>query len=83
MILDTLAQNNHFLMVALGEFNAKSSNSSNKDITSNEDRKIETVTSQKGLHQKINEPTHILNNSSSCIEFTFNSQSNLLIESSA
>ena len=52
-------------MVALGDFNAKSSNWYNKDITSNEGRKIEAVTSQNGLHQENNEPTHILNNSSS------------------
>ena len=49
-------------MVVLGDFNAKSSNY-NKNITSNEGRKIEAVTSQNGLHQEINEPTHILNNS--------------------
>ena len=50
-------------MVALRDFNAKSSNWYNKDITSNEGRKTEVVTSQNGLHQEINEPTHILNNS--------------------
>ena len=60
LTLVTLAQKNPFLMVALGNFNAKSSNWYNKDITSNEGRKIETVTSQNGLHLKINEPTHIL-----------------------
>ena len=53
----------------------------NKDITSDEGRKIEAVTSQNSLHQEINEPTHILNNSSSCIDLIFNSQRNLLIES--
>ena len=68
-------------MVALGDLNIKSSNWYNKDITSNEDRKIEAVTSQNGLHQEINEPTHILNNSSSCIDLIFNFQPNLLIES--
>ena len=67
-------------MVAFGHFNAKSSNWYNKDITSNEGRKIEAVTSQNGLHQEINEPTHILNNSYSCIDLIFNSQPNLLIE---
>ena len=60
LTLDTLAQKNPFLMVALGDFNAKSSNWYNKDITSDEGRKIEAVTSQNGLHQEINEPTHIL-----------------------
>ena len=68
-------------MAALGDFNAKSSNWYNKDIASDEGRKIDAVTSQNGLHQEINEPSHILNNSSSCIDLIFNSQPNLLIES--
>ena len=69
-------------MVSLGDFNGKSSNWYVQIITSNEGRKIEVVTSQNGLHQEINEVTHILNNSSSCIDLIFNSQHNLLIESS-
>ena len=68
-------------MIALGDFNAKSSNWYNKDITSDEGRKTETVTSQNGLQQEINTPTHILNYSSSCIDLIFNSQPNLQIES--
>ena len=68
-------------MVAFGNFNAKSSNWYNKDITSDEGKKTEVVTSQNGLHQEINEPPHILNNSSSCIDLIFNSQPNVLIES--
>ena len=53
-----------------------------KDITNNEGRKIEAVTSQNGLHQEINEPTHILSNSSWCIDLISNSQPNLLKECS-
>ena len=68
-------------MVALTDFNAKSSNWYNKDITSNESRKIEALTSQNGLHQEINELTHILDNSFSFIDLIFNSRPNLLIES--
>ena len=51
----------------------------NKDITGDEGRKIEAVSSQNGLHQEINEPTHILNHSTLCIDLIFNSQPNLLI----
>ena len=67
-------------MVALGDFNAKSNNWYSEDITSNEGRKIEAVIPQNGLHQEINEPAHILDNSSSCIVLIFNSQPILLIE---
>ena len=68
-------------MVSLGDFNAKSSNWYVQIITSNEGSKIEVVTSQNGLHQEINELTHILNNNSSCFDLIFNFQPNLLIES--
>ena len=68
-------------MAALGDFNAKSSNRYNKGITSNEGRQIEVVTSQNVLHQEINDPTYIVNSSSSCSYLIFNSQPNLLIES--
>ena len=42
---------------------------------------IEFVTSQYGLHQIINEPPHVLENSSSCIDLIFTSQSNLVVDS--
>ena len=68
-------------MVALGDFNAKSSDWYNKDITSNEGRKTEAVTSQNVLNQEINESTDILNNSFSFIDLIFNTQPNLLLKS--
>ena len=81
MTLEFLAQKNPFLLTAIGDFNAKSSNWYNKDKTSFEGNTIENVTSQPGLHQIINEPTHILPNSSSCIDLIFTSQPNMVIES--
>ena len=76
MTLELLAQKNPFLLTAIGDFNAKSSNWYNKDKTSFEGNTIENLTSQFGLHQIINEPTHILPNSSSCIDLIFTSQPN-------
>ena len=77
LTLDTLAQKNPFLMVALGDFlpiaRAIGIISLCQFVTSNEGRKIGAVTSQNGLHQESNEPTHILDNSSSCIDLIFNS----------
>ena len=66
MTLELLAQRNPFLLTATGDFNAKSSNWYNKGKTSFEGNTIENLTSQLGLHQIMNEPTHILPNSSSC-----------------
>ena len=42
---------------------------------------IENITPQLGLRQIINESTHILENSSSCIDLIFTAQTNLSVES--
>ena len=81
MTLEVLAQKNPFLLTAIGHFNANSSNWYNKGKTSFEGNTIENVTSQLGLHQIINEPTHILPIFSSCIDLIFTSQRNMVIES--
>ena len=73
MMLELLAQNNPYLLTAIGDFNAKFSNCYNKDTTFFEGNTIENVTSKLGLHQIINEPTHILPNSFSCIDLIFTS----------
>ena len=77
MTLDILAQKNPFLMTTIGDFNAKSKNWYSQDKTSFEGKTIESITSQFGLYQLINEPTHLLENSSSCIDLIFTSQPNL------
>ena len=48
-------------------------------MTSYEGLKIDAITSQFGLQQLINEPTHLTVNSSSCIALIFTSQPNLVI----
>ena len=78
--LETLSQKNLFLLVAISDFNAKSKFWYCNDTTS-QGKTLENVTSQFGLHQVIKEPTHILHNSSSCIDLIFSSQPNLIIES--
>ena len=79
--LESAVQNNPFLVVILGDFNAKSSNWCKNDRTTSEGKVIENISSQFALHQVINEPTHILETSSSCIDLIFTSQPNLIIES--
>ena len=68
-------------MTTIGDFNAKSKNWYSQDKTSFEGKTIESITSQFGLYQLINEPTHLLENSSSCIDLIFTSQPNLVVES--
>ena len=78
---DHMADKNPYLMVALGDFNAKSNSWYRNDSTDTEGSKIDILTSTFGFHQIINEATHILNNSSSCIDLIFTSQPNLVTES--
>ena len=73
-------QNNPFLVVLLGDFNAKSSNWCKNGRTTNEGKILENTSSQFALHQVINEPTHILKTCSSCVDLIFTSQSNLITE---
>ena len=81
MTLETLAQKGSFLTTIIGDFNAKSCNWYSHDKTNFEGSTIESITSQTGLHQLINEPTHLLRISSSCIHLIFTSQQNILVKS--
>ena len=72
--LDKIANKNPYLLNALGDFNVKSSNWYKHDKTTYEGFKIDPVTSQFGLQLLINEPNHILTDSSSCIHLLFTSQ---------
>ena len=79
LILDAVSATNPFLIVAIGDFNANSSNWYIGDTTTSEVSKIEAITSQFGLQQIINEQTHIQGQSASCIEIIFSSQPNLVM----
>ena len=79
--LNGLLQNNLFLVVVVGDFNVKSNNWYCCDKSSLEGDTFDTITKQYGLHQIIREPTHILDNTSSCINLIFTSQPNFKIES--
>ena len=81
LTLDAIVNKNPFLIVALGDFNAKTTNWYKNDINSYIILKIDTITSQFGLQQSVNEPTHLTANSSSCIDLIFTSQPNLVMES--
>ena len=81
MTLDILAQKNQFLITTIGDFNATSKNWYCQDKTSFKGKTIESITSQFGLYQLINELNHLLKNSSSCIDLIFTSQPNLVVGS--
>ena len=79
--IDTATAHNTFLTVVLGDFNAKSNLWFKGDKTTYEGSKIDGITSTFGLQQMINEPTHIIGDSSACIDLIFTSQPNLVMES--
>ena len=79
--LGTLTQTNPFLVVAIGHFNGKSkcwyfSNSATSQV-----HVLEIITWQFGLERIIQAPTHILDNSSACIDLISTLQPNLVTES--
>ena len=80
MNLETVAQRNPFLMVVIGDFNAKSKHWCSQDSTKFEGINIGNMSSQFGLSQIIKEASHILESSSSCIDLIFLTQPNLVVE---
>ena len=76
-----MVHRNPFLVVALGDFNAKSNNRFCQDKNSFEGDAVGNLTPHFGLYQVIKEPTHTLDTSSLYIDLIFTSQTNLIIES--
>ena len=70
MALDLVLKENIILLVVPGAFNA----------TISVGVSVESITSQFGLPQIINEHTHILENLSLCIDLIFTLESNLSVE---
>ena len=79
--LQTAFLSNPFLTILIGDFNAKCASWYLKDNSTNEDSKLRLLASQFDLNQIINDSTHITDNSSTCINFLFTSQTNLVTES--
>ena len=78
--LETVSFFNPFLTISIGDFNAKCASWYSKDNSTTEGSKLRLLTSQFGLNQIINEPTHITKNFSTCIDLLFTSQNNLIIK---
>ena len=80
LTLEALTQNNPFLTVIIGDFNAKFNKWCSTDKTTPEGAKLDNLTSQYGLTQLLKEPTHISDNYRSCIDLIFTSQPNLVVD---
>ena len=77
-----MAEKNSYIVVVLGDFNAKLNSWYANDNANKKGSKIEILTASFGFNQITNEPTCILNNSPSCINLIFTSEPNLVTESS-
>ena len=80
--IDHMADKNLYMMVLLRDFNARLNPWYANDNTNFEEWIIDILSASFSFNQIVNEPTHILNISSSCIDLIFTSQPNLVIESS-
>ena len=81
-ILDKISTpGNPNLLFILGDFNAKLNSWNIGDHDTEEGIEINALTSSYGLTQIISEPTHILQNSASCIDLIFTNQPNMVTKS--
>ena len=67
--------------VLLGDYNARSRSWWASDTNTPEGMQLDVLTSSYGLQQLVNEPTHILTSSSSCIDLIFTDQPSLVVTS--
>ena len=79
--MSKLHAENPFGIIIMGDFNCRSTQWWENDIENNEGKLFEPVTSDLGLHQMISEPTHLVEDSKSCIDLILTDQPNLIIES--
>ena len=81
VLIKAISNQKDAISIIMSDFNAQSSNWCKYDISNNEGVQIDSFTSTHGLEQVISEPTHILSNSSSCVDLIFTNQPNLVVDS--
>ena len=81
MILSNINSPNPHFSIILGDFIARSNNWWQGDTQTSEGSQIDYLTTSYGFQKLISKPTHILKNSSSCIDLIFTDQPNLITDS--
>ena len=79
-MIDSYSRKADFVLM-IGDFNAKSCDWSINDTTTPQGAQLDSITSLYGMKQLISEPTHILQQSSSCIDLIFTNQPNIVMDS--
>ena len=80
LLLSKIYAENFICVIITGDFNCRSTEWWENDAENNEGRLFEPFASELGLHQLISEPTHLMDDSKSCIDLIFTDQPNLFIE---
>ena len=80
-LLYKLSALNPNISIILGDFNARSKSWWKSNINTIDGTKIDSVITSNGLQQLITQPTHLLANSSSCIDLIFTDQRSLIVDS--
>ena len=75
-----MSQNSHFILVT-GDLNVRSSSWWKNDLTATKGNQVDAITWSYDLSQLLCEPTHILPNSSSCIDLIFINQNHFIMNS--
>ena len=78
LLLSNINEEIPICSIITGDFNARSSNWWKNDITNSVGEKLDSLTSSAGYSQIIDEPTHIVNNSTSCIDLIFCTNTNVI-----
>ena len=81
ILIDNIHGLNPYFVILLGDFNAKLKKWKADDINTKEGIAIDNVASSFALSQIISGPTHILPNSTSCIDLIFTNHPDLIINS--
>ena len=77
---DITTKNALFVLIA-DNFSVRSTNWWKNDLSMFEGTQVDSLTTSYGLSQIISDPTHILPDSSSCIDLIFAKQPNMVAES--
>ena len=77
LVLSNINDNHPTCSILIGYFNAKSSKWCNSDKSNRAGIELDNITTSAGYSQLINEPTHIINKTSSYIDLIFSSDLNV------
>ena len=80
-MLSNIASGNPYCIAITGDFNACAAHSWENDFDNDAGKVFEPFTADMGLEPLISQPTYIIGESQSCIDFIFTDQLSLVIES--